>query len=91
MPYWIYEKRDAEHYAVFTMNRPDRLNAFGRRMLAERSRKGPARFNVVAHLAHHRRQPPVAGLLREHPQTRRQGQAGLNHGGELAREHRDVA
>ena len=36
MPYWIYEKRDAEHYALFTMNRPDRLNAFGRQMIAER-------------------------------------------------------
>ena len=29
MPDLLYEKHQDEHYAVFTMNRPDRLNAMG--------------------------------------------------------------
>ena len=33
MPYWLYEKQDDEHYAVFTMNRPDRRNAMSPAML----------------------------------------------------------
>lgn len=28
----VYEKHDSEHYALFTMDRPDRLNAIGRQM-----------------------------------------------------------
>ena len=35
MPDLIYEKNDAEHYAIFTMNRPDRLNAMGGSMNEE--------------------------------------------------------
>jgi enoyl-CoA hydratase/carnithine racemase len=34
MPDLIYEKR--EHYAVFTMNRPERLNALGGSMSEQR-------------------------------------------------------
>ena len=33
MPDLIYEKRD--HYAIFTMNRPERLNALGGSMQTE--------------------------------------------------------
>ena len=29
MPYMLYERYPAGHYAIFTMNRPDRLNAQG--------------------------------------------------------------
>ncbi len=35
MPDLLYEKNDAEHYAIFTMNRPDRLNAMGGSMNEE--------------------------------------------------------
>ena len=35
MPDLIYEKHPRGNYAIFTMNRPDRLNALGRRMLEE--------------------------------------------------------
>ena len=35
MPDLLYEKNDAEHYAIFTMNRPDRLNAMGGNMNEE--------------------------------------------------------
>jgi len=35
MPELLYEKNDAEHYATFTMNRPDRLNAMGGSMNEE--------------------------------------------------------
>ena len=59
-------------------------------MLTQRAGQRSACLQVAAHLTHNGRQSPVAGLLREHPQTRRQGQAGLDHRGELAREHRDI-
>ena len=35
MPELMYEKNEAEHYALFTMNRPDRLNAMGGSMNEE--------------------------------------------------------
>jgi enoyl-CoA hydratase/carnithine racemase len=35
MPDLLYEKHDDEHYAIFTMNRPDRLNAMGGSMNEE--------------------------------------------------------
>ncbi len=35
MPELLYEKNEAEHYATFTMNRPDRLNAMGGSMNEE--------------------------------------------------------
>ena len=35
MPYLLYERHPAGHYATFTMNRPDRLNAQGSVMRQE--------------------------------------------------------
>ena len=35
MPYILYERHPAAHYAIFTMNRPDRLNAQGSVMKQE--------------------------------------------------------
>ena len=35
MPDLLYEKHQDEHYAVFTMNRPDRLNAVNGLMFQE--------------------------------------------------------
>ena len=35
MPYLLYERHPAGHYATFTMNRPDRLNAQGTVMRQE--------------------------------------------------------
>ena len=35
MPDVLYEKNAEKHYAVFTLNRPDRLNAIGGRLMVE--------------------------------------------------------
>ncbi|MCY4575976.1 MAG: enoyl-CoA hydratase-related protein [Chloroflexi bacterium] len=35
MPDVLYEKNAEQHYAVFTLNRPDRLNAIGGRLMVE--------------------------------------------------------
>ena len=35
MPDVLYEKNPEQHYAVFTLNRPDRLNAIGGQLMAE--------------------------------------------------------
>ena len=37
MPDMIYEKFPDDHYAIFTMNRPERLNALGGQMMREQS------------------------------------------------------
>ncbi len=54
MPYMLYERYPAGHYAIFTMNRPDRLNAQGAVMreeltsaLAEFTRDPEMRVGIV--------------------------------------------
>ena len=37
MPDMLYDKYPDQHYAIFTMNRPERLNALGRQMWADQS------------------------------------------------------